>query len=269
MYKIGEFSTLTKTTVKTLRFYDEADLLKPEYVDPYTGYRYYTTQQLNELQRLLALRQAGLTIEDVKKINGGASQLGVLNSRLGDMEKELSEAEQRRARLVGLINRIKENQSMEYQAIIKELPEYTVYYKQGVIKDFSGITEFILGSANECIAANPDIKCVEPDYCFVTYLDGEYKEKDINIEYAQAVTAAGKETDTIKFRRLKSGNAVCVYHKGSYSGLGKAYAFIFDWVEKNGYKAVEFPRERYIDGMWNKETEDEWLTEIQIPVVKA
>ena len=44
--------------------------------------------------------------------------------------------------------------------------------------------------------------------------------------------------------------------------------FIMDWVEKNDYKISESPRESYIDGIWNKEDPKEWLTEIQIPIVK-
>lgn len=57
-------------------------------------------------------------------------------------------------------------------------------------------------------------------------------------------------------------------HKGSYSGLSRAYAYAFKWIEENGYKAVDNPRESYIDGIWNKDSMDEWLTELQIPVKK-
>ena len=42
--------------------------------------------------------------------------------------------------------------------------------------------------------------------------------------------------------------------------------FAMKWVEENGYVVSEAPRESYIDGIWNKESDEEWLTEIQIPV---
>ncbi|MGG7056736.1 GyrI-like domain-containing protein [Clostridium tertium] len=66
----------------------------------------------------------------------------------------------------------------------------------------------------------------------------------------------------------ESIEAVCIYHKGSYDLLPDAYSFIMKYVEENGYEIVESPRERYIDGIWNKENIDEWVTEIQVTVRK-
>lgn len=157
---------------------------------------------------------------------------------------------------------------MKYEVITKELPEYVVYYKEGIIKDYSEITSFILSSADECLATNPNIKCIEPDYCYMNYLDGEYRDKDIKIRYCQAVEKEGVPNDTIKFMKLKPVLAVCTYHKGEYSTLGEAYGFLMKYIEENGYEVIENPRERYIDGIWNKEDVNDWLTEIQVPVRK-
>ncbi|MFR7650555.1 MAG: MerR family transcriptional regulator, partial [Eggerthella lenta] len=68
MFYIGEFSKMGKTTVKTLHHYDRIGLLKPAAVDGVTGYRLYTTQQLAELHRIQALRQAGLSVDEVTAI---------------------------------------------------------------------------------------------------------------------------------------------------------------------------------------------------------
>lgn len=102
----------------------------------------------------------------------------------------------------------------------------------------------------------------------MSYLDGEYKEKDIKVRYSQAVTEKGIGNENIKFEKLTPVTAACVYHKGSYSKLGEAYGYIMKWVNDNGYVITEPIRERYIDGMWNKENENDWLTEIQVPVIK-
>ncbi|MBP3284303.1 MAG: GyrI-like domain-containing protein [Clostridia bacterium] len=102
----------------------------------------------------------------------------------------------------------------------------------------------------------------------MNYLDGEFKDKDIKIRYVQAVEKEGVSNETIKFERLKPVNAVCIYHKGAYDTLGEAYGFIMKYIEENGYEMVELPRERYIDGIWNKENVEDWLTEIQVPVKK-
>lgn len=54
--------------------------------------------------------------------------------------------------------------------------------------------------------------------------------------------------------------------KGSYNTLHNSYAMLLQYIEENGYEICGSIRESYIDGVWNKETENEWLTEIQIPV---
>ena len=67
MYKIGEFSSMSKTTIKTLRYYEKENLIKPVYIDQNTGYRYYETSQLVELSKIISLRQIGISIIDIKK----------------------------------------------------------------------------------------------------------------------------------------------------------------------------------------------------------
>lgn len=62
--------------------------------------------------------------------------------------------------------------------------------------------------------------------------------------------------------------AACVYHKGSYASMSETYECVLNYIEENGYRIVGSIREKYIDGVWNKEDESQWLTEIQIPVEK-
>src|ERR671938_983721 len=65
MFKIGEFSRLTQVTVKALRHYDRLGLLTPAHTDPFTGYRFYSAAQLPRLNRLLALKDLGLSLEQI------------------------------------------------------------------------------------------------------------------------------------------------------------------------------------------------------------
>ena len=262
MYRIGEFSELTKTTIKTLRYYEKEGLLIPDYVDNQTGYRFYETSQLTELAKIISLRQMGISINNIKRILNGSGLEEILKQRKQELETEISISNSQLLQ----INNLLEGKNMEKEVILKELPSHIVYYKEGVIKNFEEIVKFILQSAGECKSANPNIKCIEPDYCYISYLDGEYKETDIKIRYAQVVTEMGIPTETIKFEELKPIKAACIYHKGSYSNLRESYSFLIKWVEENGYEIAEPIRERYIDGMWNKESDDEWLTEIQIPI---
>lgn len=65
MFKISEFSRLSQVSMKTLRYYDQIGLLKPAHTDPLNGYRYYTTEQLFRLNRILAFKDLGLTLEQI------------------------------------------------------------------------------------------------------------------------------------------------------------------------------------------------------------
>jgi len=261
MIKIGDFSKLGRVTVKTLRYYESEGLLVPARVDEETSYRFYDTAQLLDLSKIISLRQTGFTIAEIKEYLKSNST-DILTEKKDNLKIELKEIQNKLLKIDFLIK----EQDMKNEVFEKILPEHIVYYKEGVLKNYSDATAFILGSAKECLALNPDIKCVQPDYCFMSYLDGEYKEHDVKVRYSQAVTKAGKESETIKFEKLKSVKAVCTYHKGPYVTLGKSYAFIIKWIEDNGYKICAPIREMYIDGVWNKQDENDWLTEIQVPV---
>ena len=63
MFKIGDFSRLSCVPVKTLRYYDELGLLRPAHVDRFTGYRYYAIDQLPRLNRILALKDLGFSLD--------------------------------------------------------------------------------------------------------------------------------------------------------------------------------------------------------------
>ena len=264
MYKIGEFSILAKTTIKTLRYYEKEKLLMPSYIDPVTNYRYYEAKELTNLSKIISLRQIGLSIKEIKDFMSGHDLSLILTNKKSEIEKDIDLSKIKLSK----INYLMEEKNMNYEIVVKELPAYTIYYKEGIIKDFSEMVNFILSSAEECKATNPNIKCIEPSYCYVSYLDKEYKDKDIRIRYAEAVTEEGTPNETIKFEKLNSVEAICIYHKGSYDGLPKAYGFIMKYIEENNYEIMEPPRERYIDGMWNKDNENDWLTEIQVPIKK-
>ncbi|MGN0960904.1 MAG: MerR family transcriptional regulator [Christensenellales bacterium] len=261
MYKIGEFSILSKTTIKTLRFYEREKLFLPSLVDE-NGYRYYEASKLPELCKIISLRQIGFSIKEIKQILSGANLNELLTNKLTEIENLQLENKFK----ISKINYLLGETNMKYEVIAKELPEYIVYYKEGKLKSYADASEFILQSGKECLQANPKIKCIEPDYCFMEYLDGEYKEENIRIRYTQAVTEFGKETDTIKFKKLEPVKAVCIYHKGSYENLTEAYSFIMKYIAENNLEIIAPPRERYIDGIWNKENIEDWLTEIQVPV---
>lgn len=68
MLKIGEFSRISRVTVKTLHHYDEIGLFKPSQVDPFTDYRYYTLDQLPRIHSIMALKELGLSLEEIGQL---------------------------------------------------------------------------------------------------------------------------------------------------------------------------------------------------------
>ena len=264
MYKIGEFSKMSKTTIKTLRYYENEGLLLPAYVDPYTSYRYYESSQLTDLTKIVSLRQAGLSINDIKAMLRGNNTREILEKRKTELECELNTL----INQLSKINYLMEDVNMKNEITIKKIPSYIVYYREGVISDLSKITEFVLETGMICAKANPTLKCIHPDYCYVSYLDSEYKEKDLMVRYAQAVESIGVEADGVKFVEIPEVDVVSIYHKGSYNNLRESYDVILKFIETNGYQITDNVRECYIDGCWNKESEEYYLTEIQFPVIK-
>jgi DNA-binding transcriptional MerR regulator/DNA gyrase inhibitor GyrI len=263
MFRIGEFSKMSKTTIKTLRYYDEIGLLKPEETDKFTSHRFYSTEQLFRLHRIQELRQIGLSIHEIGMILSGSDSEPILLKRRGELISELAAGQSQLSRIEFIL---RGEDVMNYSATIKELPECIVYSKRMTIPNYNAYFEVIpeIGRAME--KQYPELKCAVPEYCFVVYLDGEHREQDINIEFCEAVDKIYPDFDDIEFKTIKAVAAVSVMHKGAYSKLGEAYAYVYKWIEENSYTAADNPRESYIDGIWNKENEDEWLTEIQVPI---
>ena len=68
LYKIGKFSKLVNVPVKTLRYYDEINLFKPQEIDLFSGYRNYSEKQIDDLEVILSLKEVGFSLEEIKKI---------------------------------------------------------------------------------------------------------------------------------------------------------------------------------------------------------
>lgn len=269
MYRIGEFSKLTRTTIKTLRYYDEVGLLKPGAVDEWTGYRYYTTSQFYPLGRILALRQAGLSVSEIQSVLSGQDARTILTARKAALERDRVDVDERLQRLTSLLNHLEEDQTMAHQATVKQIPSYTAYVREGVVGTYADITPFIQSANIEAFTANPDLALTDPPYTYISYLDGEYRETDVHVRFVQAVQKAGRDTPNVRFMPTEAVEAISVYHRGAYDTLGDAYTYALSWAEANGYQVAGLARERYIDGIWNKTNMDDWLTELQLPVQKG
>ena len=111
-------------------------------------------------------------------------------------------------------------------------------------------------------------KCPPPGYCFTIEHDKEYKPKDIDIEYCEQVEEAGEDSAIITFKRLPAvPTALCMKHMGPYDRFYQSYVELFKYAEEQGYQIAGAPRTCYIDGCWNQEDPEKWLSLIQLPVI--
>lgn len=266
MFKIGEFSKMAKTTIKTLRYYDETDLLKPSFVDD-NGYRYYETEQLSTLIYVVELRNLDVPVSEIKKILNATDKITPLKKHLQFLKGEAVKKQEQISLLEKRLAQAEKGDFMK-NYIAKEItvPQNIVYFKHGVIPTMGDLFNFVLSAGTEARKNNPTLKCT--NYCYVSYTAHEYKEKDIELEYVEAVEDFGVESETVKFRLDSPINAVSVLHKGKYENLAICYSFALNYVKEKGYEIDGAIREVYVHGCWDVSNEEDYLTEIQIPIKK-
>lgn len=262
LYKIGMFANMNRVTIKTLRYYDEQNLIKPVYVDEKNGYRYYEASQIADLHRILALRGMGFSIEDIRRIINGEEEKKLLQEKKQEILKQIAALTAKLAEVESYLN--KDDVALALPVLIKKLPKVEVCTMEKKIQSYDALFDMMpeMGEEMEKL----ECVCAEPEYCFVQYLEPGYKENDILVETCQAVTEKKEASDKVKFKTLPEVEAACIFHKGSYETFHKSYAVVLNYIEENGYEICGNIRESYIDGVWNKDSTEEWLSEIQIPI---
>lgn len=128
MYRIGEFSVISRVSIKMLRHYDEIDLFKPAHVDRFTGYRVYTLDQLPRLHRIMALKAMGFSLHEIRKLVGQPLSVDDLRAQAkakhAELLDELHTTQAKLAHLQTWIRRIElENAMPDYEIILKPLTD--------------------------------------------------------------------------------------------------------------------------------------------------
>ena len=266
--KIGEFSQMMQVTVKTLRYYEQKGLLIPNEVDEWTGYRYYTIEQMQKLNNIRNLQQLGFSLDEIKELyeeDTHYPSLRQLNAKIKETNHLLQTLAERRTKLLHWRNSIKEIKTMD-RFFIQSLAEIIVASHREVIPSYEAIGEMC------CNRIGPEMqrlgcKCPPPGYCFTVEHNDEYRPENIDIEYCEQVEEMGEDSSIIQFKRLAEvPKAVCLKHYGPYDKFYQSYTELFKYLEENGYKAAGRPRCSYIDGIWNQEDPNLWLSIIQIPI---
>lgn len=269
MYTIGVFSSMNKITTKTLRHYDKIGLLKPELVDNDSGYRYYSSDQFLTLYKIKMLQQMGFELKEIAGLMSNPNELKTsLQTRRESLIQHIREEEQRLLLLNNQLLNMTQGDTAPYNYMIKPLPSVLVACMDRTMKNHDDY--FTIYPEMGKYMSKQHLKCASPPYCFTRYLDGEYKTENIRVEICESVISPGKDTEHLKFKNLPGTDmAFCILHHGPYHTMDLPYNWAYHWLSNHGYEACDLPRESYIDGIWNKEHEEEWLTEIQIPIQLA
>ena len=266
--KIGEFSRLMQVTVKTLRHYEQKGLLIPEEVDQWTGYRYYGIVQMQKLNSIRQLQRLGFLLEEIKDLFEDESHvpsIELLTEKIEETEKQLQQLLARRSQLLEWVDSRKKVKAME-KFSIQSLPEVIVASHREVIPDYAALGKLcysVIGPEMQRLGC----KCPPPGYCFTIEHQKEYTPTNIDIEYCEQVEEMGSDSSIIQFKRFPEvAKALCMKHYGPYERFYESFTEAFAYLEENGYKIAGHPRTCYIDGIWNQEDPEKWLSIIQIPI---
>ena len=264
LYKIGVFAAMNHVTVKALRFYEEQGLLMPALIQPENGYRYYTLSQMAVLHQITALKLAGFTLEEISHINSGADEEAVLLKKKSELLAKIAELTRQISVVDGYLS--KKKTGLSAPVLIKTIPKTTVAFMRIRLESYDCLFERMpeMGALME----KAGCACAVPEYCFTGYPEPGYRDEDILVEICESVVEAQKETGGLRFKTLPEIQAACVFHKGSYRTFSESYETVLRYIEENGYEIAGDIRESYIDGIWNREDESQWLSEIQVPVRK-
>ncbi len=269
MFKIGDFSKISRVPVKTLRYYDQRGLLKASYVDPFNGYRFYAIHQLARLNRILALKDLGLSLTQIRALLDSdlpADQIrGMLRRKQAEISQRVREEQERLARVESRLRLIEEEGKMPaYEITLKKILPLRVASVSGIIPTYP--EQHLLWSQLEAELERQHVKPTGP--CFTIYYDAEFRERDIQAEVCEPVGPQAVSAGNVRVYDLPAIEAASIIHHGPFNQLTEAYAALFRWIEENGYQICGPEREIYLETGNGPVRQDDpsYVTEVQIPV---
>lgn len=273
MLKISEFSGLGRVTVKALHLYDRLGLLEPTCVDTCTGYRLYTLDQLPRLNRILALKDLGFSLGEIRRLldedPSAAEMRGMLRLKRAELERQVAEDRERLARVEARLRQIeREGTPPGYDVALKAVGPMTV----ASVRSIESTIESFIRLSDEVfdLVERSGVRAVGPT--LTLFYDEEFRERDLDVEVAAPV-ASGTVLDIptsggghVRVRELEGCPRVAyVIWRGGGDPLVGAYAAIGSWIAANGYRAAGPAREIYL--RCGDASED--VFEIQYPVEEA
>ncbi|NUM47255.1 MAG: MerR family transcriptional regulator [Anaerolineales bacterium] len=280
MFQIGEFSKLGQVSPRMLRHYDQLGLLKPGQVDKWTGYRYYTIDQLAQLHRIIALKEMGLTLEQIGDLLKSGEALhperlrGMLTLARSQIEREIYENQERLHRVEVRLQQIEEGPS-PYEIVVKPIPAQVIASIREVVPRVQDMNAYCDTLYLELYAGlrSLGITPLQPE--ITLYHQDEYSETDLDAEFAIAVHPKHLKTPPahrrIQFRELPAHpTAAALIYEGPFRDMLDAVLSLVKWVAMNGHTFDGPLRELHLSGPAHDADDGDTLpvTELQLPIRK-
>ena len=273
MLKIGIFSKLSRISVRMLRYYDGQGLLVPVQTDLFTGYRFYSEEQLRSAERITALRRMGFGLAEVKALLAAEDDREAWEEALERQRTVLREQEREaRARLLLLENTLerirKDEKPMEYPVTIKELPSRYVASVRRRIATYWQEQELWNTLTEETRAAGLRLQVCDPSCAMAVFHDKEHVEENPDVEVQIAVKGPYPDTANVKFRTVPAVRIASATFRGSYEQMPEAVQAVAGWVRDNGY-AFDGPSFFiYHASPYDTKNPEEYVTEVCFAVRK-
>jgi len=272
MIKIGDFARLTQVSVVTLRYYDEIDLLKPIKVDASTGYRFYSADQLPLLNRILALKDLGFSLEQIKLMLADGLTLeqlrGMFQMQRKAVEKRLAEEQERLLRIEARLRQIElEDKMPTYDVVVKTAPALLVAARR-VTSPTNDQVPHYLGPAYAEVYDYIRTQGVRDDgQCMTLWHSPADVYENEDAEVVVVIERRLPGTDHVTVYELPPTQVASVVHHGDFEEFTQGHAALLEWIDANGYRIAGPYREIYIKH--EKNNLSDTITEIQFPVEKA
>ena len=272
MIKIGDFARLSQVSVVTLRYYDEMDLLKPVKVDTFTGYRFYAANQLPRLNRILALKDLGFSLEQIRLMlaEGLTSEQlrGMLTVQRQEVEKRLSDEQERLRRIEARLRQIElEDKMPKYDIVIKNTPVMLVASRRVTIPTNDQVPQYLGPAYTEVYNYIREQGARDTGPCFALWHSPADVYENEDAEAVVPIERHLQGTDRVRVYELPSTQVAAVVHQGDFEEFAQGHAALLEWIDANGYRIVGPYREIYIKH--DKSELSDSTTEIQFPVEKS
>jgi predicted transcriptional regulator YdeE/DNA-binding transcriptional MerR regulator len=268
MLKIGEFSKLAQVSPKALRIYDERGLLRPAWIDRFSGYRYYRPAQLARLHTILALKDLGFTLEQIGELLDGdmsAAELeGMMRERQRALSRHIAAEEARLLRVQARLRQLEQADSVpRSDVVLKTVRPLTVAGMRRTLArqdDLAGLlNDFRLLLRRRALDLPVPVLGI--------YYDPVYREDSLDVEVAAPLAGKLGSASGIKVHDLPGEELMaCTVYRGAYEGLPAAYETVFAWLESSGYRAAGPNRDLFLQVPLPGEALEKAVTEVQIPV---